>query len=262
VVDSRLGYASRWYEVPSGWSADWKVLQIVNDPPKNTRAGFLMGAEHGRWQVTVAGVNGDHPPTDVAGFSAFVDSLGSPRLQEAIAGARPLSRVYGFRDNRNRWRRFDELTRWPTGLVVVGDALCAVNPVFAQGMTLAILHAAALREALLKTKADTTRLWRAYQRVISPVLADAWRLVTSEDLRWPGTEGGTASRLDGLFNRYANFLFERLAGDAQAIRTFYGVLHMLKSPYALLSPKLAGKALTRSAPKAIGAGSPAARGRM
>ena len=130
VVDAGFGYASRLYEVPAGFLADWRLLVLQARPPGNPRGGVLFPLEGGRWLVTLAAAGADRPPTDEAGFLAFAASLRSPLLAEAIAGAAPLSPVFGYRRMENRWRRFERLGRLPAGFLVTGNAAVALNPAY------------------------------------------------------------------------------------------------------------------------------------
>ncbi|MDT5132036.1 MAG: hypothetical protein QOE41_1347, partial [Mycobacterium sp.] len=60
------------------------------------------------------------------------------------------------------WRRYDKLSRFPKGFLVIGDAVCSFNPVYGQGMTSAALQAAALHDWL--SDVDTGDFSRRYFR--------------------------------------------------------------------------------------------------
>ncbi len=129
VINSFLGYASRYYELPKDSGIDWKLLLLPRMPPALKRGGAIYLLEGHRWIVTLSGGGKDYPPTDEEGFLAFARSLASPALYEAIKDAKPLSPISGYRRTENRWRHYERLARWPEGFVALGDAVCAFNPV-------------------------------------------------------------------------------------------------------------------------------------
>ena len=73
-----LGYATRTYRLPpDALDGDLAVLQAAT--PQHPRTGALQRLEGDRWMLTLAGILGDHPPTDPDGFLAFARSLRFPR---------------------------------------------------------------------------------------------------------------------------------------------------------------------------------------
>ena len=82
-----LGYATRTFRLRPG-ALGRDVLVISGGTPDNPRSGVLAAQEGGRHIVTLAGILGDHPPTDRAGFAAFARSLAFPDIADALDGAR------------------------------------------------------------------------------------------------------------------------------------------------------------------------------
>ena len=64
-------------------------------PPRTPRGGMVFPIEGDAWIVTLAGVGGDYPPTDEAGFLAFARFFGGGRIAEALVGANPLGPIHG-----------------------------------------------------------------------------------------------------------------------------------------------------------------------
>jgi flavin-dependent dehydrogenase len=190
-IDAQVGYASRLYQRPADFDGRWKMLYIRPTPPDGTRGGLILPLEGDRWHVALMSAAGDYPPTDEAGFLEFAASLPAPELYEAIRDARPLGRIHGFRNAYNRVRRYDSLPRTLEGFLVIGDAAYALNPLYAQGMTAALLSCQALTEVLAlqldRPDGHIGGLALTFQRQLSRAVEGPWRQATRVDWRWDTT---------------------------------------------------------------------------
>ena len=190
TVNAFAGYASRIYRRPAGFDAGWKTLYIRPTPPRGSRGGLIIPIEGDRWHATLIGMAGDYPPTAEAEFLELARSLPVPHLYEAIKEAEPLSKPSGYRWTQNRVNHYDKLPRYLEGFLVAGDAAYILNPVYAQGITAALLGSQALAQTLetQRDQGDLLGLASAFQAELRQAVASAWHLATREDRRWPGTE--------------------------------------------------------------------------
>ncbi len=187
-VNSFGGYATRIYERPYGFQDDWTTMSVKPTPPNGTRGGIITPLEGNRWHVTLVGVSEDYPPQDNEDFLEFARSLPTPRLYDAIKGARPLTRPAGFRGTANRVRRYDNLPRYLEGFLALGDAAFILNPIYAQGMTAAAIGSQALDQCLAQQPhGELMGLSRAFQKQLSHSLSRLWHMVTTQDWHWPAT---------------------------------------------------------------------------
>ncbi|HEX9094648.1 MAG TPA: FAD-dependent monooxygenase [Candidatus Dormibacteraeota bacterium] len=248
LIDSFLGYASCVFAPPPGFKADWKVLMLGDKPTTMPRSGALFPIEGDRWMVTLAGYGRDYPPTNMGGFMEFARSLRSEILYQTIKDARPLSRISGFRSTLNQRRHFEALTSWPERFVVVGDAACAFNPVYGQGMSVAAMTAVALKRGLEEHiqrvgSADLTGFARGMQRTVAKASQGAWVIATGADARYPTTEGRQPRFVDRAMHAYLDRVIQVSMQDATVNEAFLRVVHLLDAPPALFRPAVALRAL-------------------
>jgi 2-polyprenyl-6-methoxyphenol hydroxylase-like FAD-dependent oxidoreductase len=241
VVNAFLGYASRFYRCPAGLPGGCKGLFLQAAPPKNNRAGVAFPIEGDRWIVTVSGGARDYPAGDESEFLNFVRSLRSPVLYEAIKDAEPLSPIFLHRGGENRVRHFDRMSRWPERFVVLGDAVCTFNPVYAQGMTAAALSAMSLDACLLRQRSwhphgSLTGLARRFQASVARIVAVPWMFATTEDLRYSTTESAHSLWTDRLMHRYIDHVLRLSTTSPTVRRRSLSVFHMLNSPATLFHP--------------------------
>src|SRR5262249_7852907 len=147
---------------------------------------------------TLGGILGDYPPTDPAGFEAFAASLPFLDISEAIAGAQALDDPVAYRFPAAVRRRYEDLQRFPDGLLVLGDAVCSFNPVYGQVVTVAADQALVLRRLLAGARPPAAG---QYFRAIAKTINQPWDFAVGADLALPGVPG-TRTRKIRMTNAY------------------------------------------------------------
>ncbi|MFD0687294.1 FAD-dependent oxidoreductase [Actinomadura fibrosa] len=243
LIDPLLGYASRNYAVPPGFDPGWKALYFQAKPPHTTRTGALFPQEGGRWIVSLFGAAEDYPPTDEDGFLEFAKSLRSPLLYETIRDAEPLTPIVSYRRTSNHRRHYERMSTWPKRFLVTGDALCAFNPLYGQGMTVAAKSALTL-DACLRADGDLDALARRFHRRAVRNAAGPWLVATGEDLRYSTTKGGTAGVQTRVLNRYVDRVQALANVDPRVCGRFVDVLGLTAQPQSLFLPDVLWRAAT------------------
>src|SRR5215471_11152958 len=244
IVKVDVGYASRLYRRPAK-PADGRALFVQPRAP-NTRGAAVFPIDGNRWLVTLAGWLADYPPTNDDEFMEFAGSLEVPDVRIALEQAEPLTPICIYKFSANRRRHYEKLRELPDGLIVLGDALCSFNPVYAQGMTVAALEAMTLGQCLQNLEEqDAGRmsgLARRFHRKASSIVEASWQAAVGEDLRYAGVTGrrpfGT-----GLAHWYTGLIHQATAHDKYVAREFYKVLHLTAPPSLLFRPGVLVRAL-------------------
>jgi 2-polyprenyl-6-methoxyphenol hydroxylase-like FAD-dependent oxidoreductase len=198
--------------------------------------------ERNRYVVTLSGVGRDYPPTDEEGFLEFARSLPIAQLYDILHQARPISAIAGYRHTENSRRHYERLPRWPEGFVVLGDAVCTFNPLYAQGMTVAVLGAQVLDHCLRRQHSERVgHLARHVQRELARVDALPWLMATGEDFRHPATVGGHRSWMTRLVQWYLDQVLALATDHPSTYLAFAAVLHLVHSPVSLVRPSVVGR---------------------
>ncbi|MGZ3458715.1 MAG: FAD-dependent oxidoreductase, partial [Archangium sp.] len=237
-----LAYTTRLYERPASAQRGWNLLIQYPCPPSSWRAGFISNVEGGRWIVSLNGYFGDHAPTDPNGFLEFARSLPRPDLYHFIQDAKPLSEPVIHKVKSTRWLHYERMSGFPEGFVVLGDAVCALNPIFGQGMTVACLGARllqdCLREQARRSPGDLQGLAERFRQRLPGVIRLPWFLTSTLDLQYPQATGRRLPGL-GLVHWYIRRLLERTSRDAAVYHQLNRVLHLEAGLGAILQPSVA-----------------------
>ncbi len=254
VVNPFLGYATRRYREPKGFEAGWKVMLISHSPPNGTRLGYLAKIEGGEWIATLGGYGRGFPPLDNEGFLEFARSLPSSKFYEAIADAEPVSPIYAHRATANRLRHYEKV-KLPQGFVALGDAVCALCPVYGQGMTVSALSAIVLREWLSQPHSwwqQERLLPSRFQKHLAKSNSLHWALATMQESSFPTTKRfpeiprrKSTGALGKLMRWYSQRLFKIANTDSDLHTLVIEVAQLLKSPLALYHPKVVLRVLSK-----------------
>ncbi|MCC2313975.1 NAD(P)/FAD-dependent oxidoreductase [Cellulomonas xiejunii] len=234
-LDAHVGYSTVRVRLPRERVAA-KGVVILAAP--GVIGGMALPAEDDVWTVTGFGAGARRPPRDLPGLREFLGHVRDDSLARVVAAGDVEGDVATHRQTGNQRHRYDRANPWPDGLLVVGDALCALNPVYGQGMTVAALMAQAVRAA--DERGPLTAPGAAARVVRECVEAGEapWQMATGADRALLGLPG---PRSPGavLAGRWVGEL-ERLSthGDTAAQVTLARVYQLEGAPTTLFHPRL------------------------
>jgi 2-polyprenyl-6-methoxyphenol hydroxylase-like FAD-dependent oxidoreductase len=232
-----LKYATRHLRLRPGALRE-KFVAIGAEPSRPT--GFVLLAEEDeRWVLTLIGYNRYHPRADPEAFLAFFQTIAPPDVLAAICDAEALDDIVTHGFPASLRRRYERMRRFPAGLLVFGDALCSLNPVYALGMSVAALQAVALRNALVSGDRDLAR--RFFRAAAKPANI-AWQLAVGSDLALPQVQGRRPPPFR-IINAYVNRVLTAAERDPAVAEQFLRI-NALQEPFSrLVRPSTALRAM-------------------
>jgi 2-polyprenyl-6-methoxyphenol hydroxylase-like FAD-dependent oxidoreductase len=231
IVKVDVGYSSAYFERRPGDLYGARGAMIAGTPPSSTRSAALFGVERGRWLVTLVGAQRDYPPSDCGAFREFARSLPTPEVYQLIADREPLGPVATFRFPANRRLHFERLPRFPGGFLLLGDALCCFNPMYGQGVAVAMIEAEALDACLSE---GHEQLAPRFLRRAMKLIDIPWTVTTGEDRRY--ASAGARPPHTALLHQYVERVHYAARRDPVVLQRFFEVVTMLSAPSAMLSP--------------------------
>jgi 2-polyprenyl-6-methoxyphenol hydroxylase-like FAD-dependent oxidoreductase len=152
---ANASYSSQLMRIPAGVIAE-KMTFVIPEAERQTGGAFSV-YEHDTWIFTVVRLAGTEPPDNLAKMLLLAEQFAPPAVVHALQQGQPVGEVAVFRYPGGTWRRYDKMSRFPAGFLVFGDAIASTNPIYGQGMTVAALEAASLRECLSESNGDLSR---------------------------------------------------------------------------------------------------------
>lgn len=229
-VDVGLAYVSGIFELPAGQQPD-TLIGVYHLAPGNRRCGLVAPIEGGRVIITLMGYHGDHAPTDLAGLRAWARGLLRPDVAEVLDQATLVGELHRFNYPAQIRRRFGAMLRLPSNYLILGDAMCSVDPTFGQGMSIAAMQAEAL--AQLRPGMSMQR----WQRKLARMTMLPFSMTANEAHRMAETTGWQPPL--ARFQRwYIARVFEASSVDLFTYRRLTEVMHFIAPPTALFDPRV------------------------
>jgi 2-polyprenyl-6-methoxyphenol hydroxylase-like FAD-dependent oxidoreductase len=235
-VPSIGGYSSQLLSIPPGRISQRMVF--VNQGG-GAPGALMMAYERDSWMLAIScPAEYGSPPDNFVEMLQAAESMLPPTIMAGLRDATSVGEISVSRNTAAVWRRYDRMPHLPSGLVVLGDALCSLNPLHGQGMTMAAVQALALRACLRAGKTDLPqRFYRAAAEHIGPV----WAVNRAND-RSPSAadQRASTSRLNSWTQRAA---LRAASADIAVAERILRVRGLIDPPARLRDPSLFARIL-------------------
>ena len=239
VVDAEAGYSTCWYQAPpadarpaSWW---WKGV-FLNPSAKPKREedyyfALILPIEGDRFLLTLASWGGRVLPADHESFAALCARLRSPIVAEALAISKPISSIFHRKGMQNIWRHYE---KWdgPAGFISIADAVCAFNPIYAQGMTSASVCSQILGTVLSEMDPTDANFPAALFQRQAEFVKQPWSMSVARDRAALGQSSGA----DGAMGGEAWERIMREGGGVPVIaEALFNVINLNRPPESLMT---------------------------
>ncbi|PEG57996.1 tryptophan 7-halogenase [Mycolicibacterium boenickei] len=236
-VQVGVTYASHRVKIPGGMMPQ-KMVIVGATRARPFGMGMLLH-EDDIWMVTAFGVAKAEPPRDFAGICALADEVLPPEISAALRAGTPVGEMNFHRYPTSKWRRYERIRRFPTGIVPFGDAIASFNPTFGQGVTMAALQAVNLRRALADGKDNLAwRLAFRNAKTIWPV----WMMNGAADHTEHGAQGDRPWWYRPAYELFSQFV-AAAETDPFVAEWFLSRTSLIDSLYLVPPPRLIGRAI-------------------
>lgn len=238
-----LGYSTRHYKIPPHLTDRWSVILNEGDPSREIGTAVFSPIENDVAEMVLYRAGGEpYPTSDGNLYEREAAELFGATIGNLLQELEPLSDPRGYRVEICTRQHYEQMERWPSGLLVLGDAFCNFDPIFGQGMTVAAIQAETLSMCLIEHVEDQNLeigFEQSVLRKIQSAIEPAWWLSTVADLRWPGVkyEGPHSVKGIALAQKIFDLCLEQAYGNQnmEVFGHYMMVTGLASSPHDLFN---------------------------
>jgi len=198
---------------------------------------LTLDGDNDTWSITLFGVTGDAPLKALRQPDCFTRVVQACPLHAHWLDGTPITDVLPYAGVLDRHRRFIVDDRpVATGFAAVGDAWACTNPSAGRGLSVGVIHAQVLRDALRTEPDDAMAFAHAFdaqtEEIVSPfywnqIAADRRRIAEMVALR----DGAEPPPPDPVVSSFAAAAMK----DADVFRAFFETILCLATPQQVLA---------------------------
>ena len=244
-VPAEFMYLSQIRQLNGDHKLPWKIRYEQAMPPENLQ-GAVIGkvAEPNHYMFMMGAMKGGFPK--LGSEMEFINNLKEPQFKWFYENSTAVTEAKAYRIDGSHHRPYGQMNqKWPKGLVALGDAVCAFNPVYGQGLTVATLGAKQLKTFM--NSEGCLNNTHKFQSAIDALIKTPWMMGTLEDRKLYGHKLSAPER---IVSSYMNRLLAASIHDKVVSLAFQKVIHMLKEPTSLFAPHIAIRVLLKNMFKA------------
>lgn len=247
------GYATVTFELPAQAQPDWKGLITMPLAPQSSRSVLIYPLEGNRWIMSTGGRHDEQPPHSWSAILEYLRGLRTPTAFETMQAARDVSEPAHFLFRASEWRHYEQMPRFPRGLLPIGDAICVFNPVYGQGMSVAAQEARLLQDLLERAASSpeaVSHLALDFFAGARALIDTPWASAAVPDLAYPQTRGERPADL-GQRLAFVSALLRLASEDALVHRLTHEVAHLLRPRSVYQEPGLLARIQSLMMPSAV-----------
>lgn len=240
ILTTKLGYSTRHYAVTGALALTWDTLHIEAPKGSDLPTCVVSFKENEVMEVILGNTGGLYPPTDAEAFESTLKQHDNPILKNVLQKAVPLGVPRGYRMPEVYCRHFDKMHGFPSGLLVMGDALCNFDPIHGTGITIAAIQAALLQKKLTENQKQPFPDFEVnYLKDAQHAIEPAWWINAVSDFGNEAVQHIYAQPLKGI--KFAKIFidqviaFATIAGQIELLGLVWLVKTSFLSPHELIN---------------------------